>query len=903
MARRLFLIDASSYVYRAFYAVRGLATSKGLPTNAVYGFTSMLVHVLKNLEAEAVGVVFDAPGKTFRDDLFAAYKATRQATPEDLVRQLPYVRAVPRALNLETLEVPGVEADDVLCTIARRAADAGYDVTIVTADKDFMQVVSKQADDPKPGIVLYDDTKQRRIGIDQVVEKFGVPPERVPDILALVGDTSDNIPGVTGIGPKGATELVRDHGTIETLYANLDRVKPRVRAMLEAGREDAFLSKRLATIRCDLELPFDPERFARRPPDRAKMIELFTELEFTRFLKELDVDARQTCLSREKYRAILTREEFGALVDSLKGVPRLAVDLETTSTDPMRAKIVGVSLCAREGESAYIPVGHSYLGAPAQLPLGEVLDALRPILEDPRVGKVGQNVKYDLLVLGRHGVTLAPVAFDTMVGAYLVNPDQGPFNLETLTRRCLSHDKILFQDLVGKGKAMIPFDQVPVESARDYSCEDADCAFRLTPIFEKQVRELGMTSLLEEIELPLVGVIAELERNGVRIDTSYFAALGREFEKRMSGVIQDVYRAAGEEFNIDSPRQLQRILFEKLGLDRGRRTKTGFSTDVAVLEKLAPEHELPAKILEYRGLSKLKSTYIDALPTLVNPETGRIHTSYNQAIAATGRLTSSDPNLQNIPVRTPEGRLIRKGFVPAPGRVLVGADYSQIELRLLAHLSGDPRLGEAFREGRDIHAATAREIFGAATDEARRRAKTINFGILYGMSAFGLGQRLGLEPRVAQEYIDLYFSRYAGVRAWLDRTLAQGEKDGYVRTMFGRRRYVPDLRSRNKMIRGAAERIAVNAPIQGTAADLMKIAMIRVSRRLRGTGALLILQVHDELVLEAPEGKAAEAERLVCEEMESVSRLDVPLRVDVSRGLNWAEMEESFLAPGGGDGA
>lgn len=893
MAPRLFLIDASSYAYRAFYGVRGLATSKGLPTNAAFGFTSMLWHVLRAEKPELVGLVFDAPGPTFRDEIYRDYKATRQATPEDLVRQQPYLRRIARAFNVETLEVPGVEADDVIGTLARRAAAAGHEVVLITGDKDFMQLVTKRAREEGPGIVLYDDMKQLRIGIDEVVERFGVPPERVVDVLALVGDSSDNIPGVRGIGPKTAAELVREFGSVEGILAGLDRVKPRVRALLEAGREDAILSKRLAAIRSDLDLPFEPARFARREPDRAALIEVFAELEFDRFLRELEAEApRRRATPAGGYRLVLTREDLEALAASLRGAPRLSVDLETTSPDPMRARLVGISLCAREGEAAYVPVGHAYLGAPPQLAPAEALEALRPILEDPSVGKVGQNLKFDALVLLRYGVSLRPIVFDTMVGAYLVNPDQGPFNLETLARRWLGYDKARFEDLVGRGKGQLTFDQVPVERARDYGAEDADLAFRLAPILEAKVREAGMGALLEEVELPLLGVLVELERNGVRIDPAYFAGLSREFEKRMFELSREAYRLAGEEFNLDSPRQLQRILFEKLGLARGRRTKTGFSTDVAVLEKLAAEHELPARILEYRGLAKLKGTYIDALPGLVNPETGRIHTSYNQAVAATGRLSSSEPNLQNIPVRSAEGRLIRKGFVPEPGRRLVGADYSQIELRILAHLSEDARLSAAFHEGGDVHAATAQEIFGTSDAEARRRAKAINFGIIYGMSAFGLSQRLGIDARLAQEYIDRYFARYPGVRAWLDRTLAEAERDGYVRTLFGRRRYVPELRSRNRTIRGQAERVAVNAPVQGTAADLMKMAMIRVERRLRGTGAFLILQVHDELVLEAPAERAAEAGRLVREEMERVHPLRVPLKVDVAVGDNWAEMEE-----------
>ncbi len=891
MAPRLYLIDGSGYFYRAFFAVRGLATAKGLPTNAVFGFTNMLVKVLKAHAPEAVAVVFDAPGPTFRDELYSEYKATREAMPEDLARQLPYVKAVPDALNVASVEVPGVEADDVLCTLARRAVERDYDVVIVTGDKDLMQAVTKRVGDERPGVTLYDDMKERRIGIDEVVEKFGVPPERVVDVLALVGDASDNIPGVRGIGPKFAAELVGEFGPVEALLGNVDRVKPRFRGPLELGKADALLSKKLAAARTDLDVAFDPERFALRPPDRRKLCDLFAELEFGSLLKELDAEPpARKAFSSERYRLLGSRRELEAFAGDLRGAKALAVDLETTSVDPMRARIVGIALCAREGEAAYVPVGHSYLGAPPQIPPGEALEILRPALTDPSVPKVLQNATYDALILARHGVAISPVGFDTMVGAYLVDPDRGPFDLKTLARKWLSHDMIRYEEVAGKGKGEVTFDQVPVEAARDYSGGDAEATFRLAPLLETRVRGDGMGEVLDRIELPLLPVLVELESNGVRIDAGHFAGLARDFEKRILSTMEEVHRRAGEEFNVDSPKQLQRILFEKLGLSPGKRTKTGFSTDESVLEKLAGEHEVPAKVLEYRRLAKLKNTYIDALPSLVHPETGRIHTSYNQAVAATGRLSSSDPNLQNIPVRTPEGRLIRKGFVPEPGRLLVGADYSQIELRVLAHCSGDERLSRAFREGRDVHAATATELFGGADDERRRRAKAVNFGIIYGMSAFGLAQRLSIEQRTAQEYIDLYFSRYPQVRSWIEGTIGEARRTGFVKTLFGRRRYVPDLASKNRVLASAAERIAVNAPIQGGAADLMKLAMIRVSRRLKGTGAMLILQVHDELVLEAPEAEAGRAAAIVREEMENAHPLSVPLQVDVSRGPDWADM-------------
>ncbi|HEX7899309.1 MAG TPA: DNA polymerase I [Planctomycetota bacterium] len=891
MAPRVFLIDGSSYVYRAFFAVRNLATSTGLPTNAVFGFTNMLLKVLKAHKPEAVGVVFDAPGRTFRDDLYPEYKATRDAAPEDLVKQLPWIRRVVPALNIETLEVPGVEADDVLGTLACQALAKGWDVLIVTGDKDFMQLVTKKADAPEPGIRIYDDMKERWIGIDEVREKFGVAPEKVVDVLALIGDTSDNIPGVRGIGPKFAADLINEGGSVEEILKDVSKCKARFRAPLEAGRADAILSKKLATIRRDVDVSFDPERFARREGDPAKLSAIFRELEFTKLLQQVDADGPKTqSFSLDQYRLILDRPALDALAKEIAAADTLSVDLETTSKDPMRARVVGISLCATAGRSAYIPVGHAYLGVPAQLPLEEVLAAVKPALENPKIRKIGQNATYDALILRRHGVEVAPLAFDTMVGAYLIDPDRGPFNLETLAKKWLGHDKHLFEDLTGKGKNKVTFDQVPVERARDYSGEDADVVLRLAPILEKKVRDDGLGPVLDTLELPLLRVLMELEGNGVKIDTAYFAALSRDFEKKMTATLLDLHRMAGEAFNPDSPKQLQYILFEKLKLDTGKRTKTGFSTDASVLEALAAEHEFPRKLLEHRTLTKLKGTYIDALPQLVHPDTGRIHTSYNQAVAATGRLSSSDPNLQNIPIRTAEGRQIRRGFVPEPGRVLVSADYSQIELRVLAHMAGDQRLRAAFRDGVDVHAATAKEVFGESGDEARSRAKAINFGIIYGMGGFGLSRRLGIDTKRAQEYIDLYFARYPGVQAWLAATIEEGRAKGYVKTMFDRRRYVPDLKSANRVLASAAERVAVNAPIQGTAADLMKIAMIRVSEKLKGSGAPLILQVHDELVLEVPEGRTEEIEALVRAEMEGVHPLSVPLKVDVSRGPNWADL-------------
>ncbi|HYE98563.1 MAG TPA: DNA polymerase, partial [Planctomycetota bacterium] len=629
---RLYLIDGSSYVYRAFYAIRSLATTQGLPTNAVYGFTTMLLKVLKTHEPDALAVVFDAPGRTFRDDLYTEYKATRQAAPEDLVRQLPFIREVAPAMGIETFEVPGVEADDVLGTLAVQALDKGWDVRIVTADKDFMQLVTKRAEDPQPGIVLYDDFRERIVGIDEVAEKFGVPPEQVVDVLALIGDTSDNIPGVSGIGPKFAADLVREFGSVEAILKDVSRVKPRFRAALENGRADAALSKTLATIRRDLDVVFDPVRFTRRAPDRERLAKLFGKLEFQKLLQQIDADVERTsAFDFTGYRLVLDRASLDTLACELSKAETVAFRVEVSSSDPMRAEVVGLSLCGGEGAAAYVPVGHRFLGAPPQLPLADVLEALSPVLTADRPRKVGQATAADAVVLARHGVEVRPLAFDTMVGAYLLDPDRGPFTLEAIARKFLAHDTIPAEDVTGAGKGRIAFDQVPLDRARDSSGERVEAAFRLAPVLERRVREDGLGRVLDEIEIPLLEVLADLQRNGVRVDTAYLQSIAREFERRMMAAVKDVQRLAGEEFNLDSPKQLQRILFDKLKLNPGKRTKTGFSTDVSVLERLAGQHALPSRLLEYRMLSKLKSTYVDALPALVNPDTGRIHTSYNQA--------------------------------------------------------------------------------------------------------------------------------------------------------------------------------------------------------------------------------------------------------------------------------
>lgn len=896
---QLFLIDGSSYFYRAFYGMRGLTTSKGFPTNAIYVFTSMMVKILKQRKPRFLGIVFDAPGPTFREKTFADYKAHRPPMPEDLAKQIPYIKRIPELFSVSAVEVGGVEADDVIGTLARRATARGIDTVIVTGDKDLMQLVTKELDDSRPGIVIYDDMKERMYGIKEVVDRFGVPPARVADVLALMGDVTDNIPGVRGIGEKTASKLIAQYGGVEEIYRGLDRVEPRWRKILEPERRNAEISKDLATIRIDVPVPLEPEAMTPGEPDLQRLIPFLTDLEFSKLLDAFQgADrVRQRALTTEQYGTILKEEDLQAVWDSLAREETIALDVETSGPDPMRAELVGVSLCAAPGKGFYIPLGHRYLGAPAQLDRSVVLRGLQKLVGDPRKRIVGQNIGFDALVLERCGVTIANIAFDTMLAAYLVNPDRGPFNLESLSREYLGHEKISFEDVAGRGKGQLTFDQIDVERVSRKACEDVDVTLRLVPILEERLRRDGLLKLLQEMEVPLVRVLLDMERIGVRIDAEFLRRLSSEMAARSREIQKEIFAIAGEEFNVDSPKQLQRILFEKLKLSPGKRTKTGLSTDESVLARLAPEHPLPAKILQHRQLNKLRGTYVDALPQLIHPDTGRVHTSYNQAVAATGRLSSSDPNLQNIPIRTEEGRKIRRAFVPEPDHLLISADYSQLELRILAHMSEDPGLVGAFREDRDVHRATAAEVFGLppeqVPDELRSRAKAINFGIIYGMSAFGLAQRLRIDQKTAQEYINLYFGRYRRVKEFLDRVLEQGEKLGYVTTLFGRRRYVPQLASKNWQIRGQEERVAINAPIQGTAADIMKIAMINVWNRYRNEGfsAKMILQVHDELVIEAPEREADRAAEVVRAEMERALEMRVPLKVDVSRGRNWADLE------------
>jgi DNA polymerase-1 len=878
-------------VYRAFFAIRQqLSTSSGLPTKAVFGFKNMLQKLLRDEKPQYLGVAFDERGPTFRHDMDPTYKAHRPPMPEDLVAQVPYIHRLVEAFDIPKLSLVGYEADDILGTLARRFEAEGYAVVLVSGDKDLCQLVTNH-------ITILDTMKDQRIGVAEVRERFGVGPEGVIDVLGLMGDSSDNIPGVPGVGEKTAKELMAEFGSIETLLARLDEVKrPKLRENLRQHSDIARQSRLLATI--DLQTPISvtlPE-LAVGAPRLEALRALYEELEFRTDLQTLSRAPDTSVPQVEKhYRSITSLAELEIEIAALRQAGSFAVDTETTSQDPMRAELVGISLAHHPHEAVYIPVRHSYLGVPSQLDASLVLERLRPLLEDPAIPKYGQNIKYDYIVLQRQGVTMRGLAFDTMVAGYLINPSRRMNNLDALAREYLNYTPISYEDVAGKGARQVTFDQVDIERATTYSAEDSDVALLLTQALRPRLAEYQLEPLFHDVEMPLVEVLAALEMRGVMVDATYLRQMSQHLQVQMEGLLKQIYTHAGEEFNVNSPPQLQHILFDVFKLPTGKKTKTGYSTDVSVLENLALEHDLPRLILDYRQLAKMKSTYVDALPQLMHPQTGRIHTSFNQTITETGRLSSSNPNLQNIPIRSELGREIRRAFVAAPGHVLVSADYSQIELRLLAHMSGDPVLIEAFRAGQDIHMRTAVEVFGVdesiVDSDMRRMAKTVNFGILYGLSPFGLAQRLHISNEAARTYIDGYLARYPGVKECLDGILAAARQQGYVTTLLQRRRYLPDITNANRTIREAAERTAINMPFQGSAADLIKLAMVQLHRQIvtEHLPCHMLLQIHDELLFEIPENAVEEMVPRITETMENVWHLEVPLTVEVGQGLTWAE--------------
>jgi DNA polymerase I len=886
--KTIYLIDGTAYIHRAYHAIRGLSNSRGLPTNAIFGFTRMLLKLMQDRSPEYAAIFLDAKGPTFRHDIYKDYKANRPAMPEDMAVQIPYIKDITAAFNLPIIEMSGYEADDLIGTLARVAEKEGYTVIMVTADKDFLQLITEKAE-------IWDPMKESVIDIQFIRENYRVEPPQMIDIQGLSGDSTDNIPGVPGIGQKTALDLIQTHGSMEQLFNKLDTLpKKKQRQSLENFKDQAFLSRKLVTIRTDAPIPLDVEKLKVRAPDSKKLAELFKFLEFRQLLQSLPERAD---LSRKDYQAVMDREALSNLVGLLETAGLFALDTETTSQNPLQARLVGLSFAVKANQAFYIPCGHNYLGVPPQLDRDEVLKSLKTVLESSEIKKVGQNIKYDWIVLARHGINLEGVVFDTMLASYLLNPSKRAHNLDQIALDFLDHRTITYEDVTGKGKNALSFSQVPLDKAVPYACEDADITLMAKDILIPKLKQLGLDELMATVEMPLVPVLMRMELRGTGIDVDRLRTISKAFEHQLENLEGSIYALAGIKFNINSSQQLGQVLFEKLKLPVQKKTqkKTGYSTDVDVLTALASLHELPALILKHRTLAKLKSTYTDALIGMVNPETGRIHTSFNQTVTATGRLSSSDPNLQNIPIRTEEGREIRKAFVPCAGWHFVSADYSQVELRILAHWSEDQILIDAFLNDEDIHNRTACEVFQVTpemiTAELRRQAKAINFGIIYGMSAFGLSKQLEISQKMAQTYIDNYFARYEGVKRFLDQTIVKARKTGQSSTILGRIRSLPDINSANIVVRQAAERTAVNTPIQGSAADLIKLAMIRVDGALRENKlkAAMLLSVHDELVFEVSPEEIKEVGALVKDIMESVWELKVPLKVHMAVGKNWDE--------------
>ncbi|MBE4952121.1 DNA polymerase I [Haemophilus parainfluenzae] len=922
----LVLVDGSSYLYRAFHAFPPLTNSAGEPTGAMYGVLNMLKSLISQVQPSHIAVVFDAKGKTFRDEMFEQYKSHRPPMPDDLRKQIQPLHDIIRALGIPLLVIEGVEADDVIGTLAVAASKANKKVLISTGDKDMAQLVDDN-------IMLINTMNNTLLDREAVIEKYGIPPELIIDYLALMGDSADNIPGVAGVGEKTALGLLQGIGSMAEIYANLDKVAElpirgakKLGDKLSAEKEMADLSYRLATIKTDVALDITPEQLTLGASNNDQLTEYFGRYEFKRWLNEVmngadsitnnneqptkinhyqatpalaqdnsDEALPAIQIDRSRYETLLTEADLNRWVEKLKQAKLFALDTETDNLDYMAANLVGISFALENGEAAYLPLQLDYLGAPKTLEKTTALTLLKPVLENPAIQKVGQNFKYDLTIFARNGIDVQGVAFDTMLESYVLN-STGRHNMDDLAKRYLGHQTISFEEIAGKGKNQLTFNQIPLEKAAEYAAEDADVTMKLQQVlWEKLSKEPTLEKLFKEMELPLLGVLSRMERRGVLIDSDALFLQSNEIANRLSELEEQAYVLAGQPFNLASTKQLQEILFDKLGLPVIQKTPKGApSTNEEVLEELAFSHELPKVLVEHRGLSKLKSTYTDKLPQMVNPQTGRVHTSYHQAVTATGRLSSSDPNLQNIPIRNEEGRRIRQAFIAREGFTVVAADYSQIELRIMAHLSQDQGLINAFTQGKDIHRSTAAEIFGVTLDEVtseqRRNAKAINFGLIYGMSAFGLSRQLGIGRADAQSYMDLYFKRYPGVQTFMHDIREKAKAQGYVETLFGRRLYLPDINSSNGMRRKAAERVAINAPMQGTAADIIKRAMIQLDQKLQNDPDIaMIMQVHDELVFEVRSEKVAFYSDLIKTQMESAADLVVPLIVDVGRGTNWDE--------------
>lgn len=881
--KRLFLIDGNSFCYRAYYAIKALSTSKGQPTNAVYGVVAMINKIIKEDKPDLLAVAFDLKGPTFRHEKYDKYKIHRKPMPDDLVSQIPVIKEVISAYVIPMFELAGYEADDILATIAKKAEKKDIDTFIVTGDKDALQLVG-------PNIKVYNPHKDKVIyDVEMVKARYGILPSQVTDLMAIMGDPSDNIPGVSGIGEKGAKELIKEFGSIENLFEKLDDVKSAAKQkLLRQYKEMAILSKELATLETGLPLKVNFHELELTSPETTKLVKLFKELEFKSLLK----DVIPSTEFKSEYILVDTEKKLDKLTADLKAQDEFVLDFETTHSDPMLARPVGVSFAWEKEKAYYVPFNLCEM-----LSADKVLGKMRNIFEDKQIKKTGQNIKYEYMILANAGIRMRGVYFDTMIASYVVNPSKPNHNLGDLSIEYLSHKMVPIEALIGKGKNAITMDKVEIERVMTYSCEDSDATYRLKGIFEKELKERNLEELFFNIEMPLCEVLASMEMTGVTIDVGYLKALSQEMERNLNKHKKKIFEHAGEEFNINSHKQLQHLLFEKMKMPIIKRTKTGPSTDEEVLRNLALKYPLANEILKYREFSKLKSTYVDALPNLVNPSTGKIHTSFNQTVTQTGRLSSSAPNLQNIPIRTEDGKRIRRAFIPEhKGHVLLSCDYSQIELRILAHLSGDENLIGAFRRNRDIHKFTASLIYGIdekdVTSEMRSSAKTVNFGIVYGMGPFRLSKDLGIDIEDAKAFIDNYFERYPGVKIYLEDRVKEAKERKYVTTIMQRRRYIPEITNENIRIRNFAERTAINTPVQGSAADIIKLAMININRQMKGLKSCMILQVHDELVFNVVKGELKEVAAIVKDKMENVVRLKVPIEVNIKVGKNWLDLEE-----------
>ena len=887
--KTVYLIDGTAYIHRAYHAIRSLSNSKGFPTNAVFGFTRMLIKLIQDKSPEYVAMFFDSKGPTFRHEIFSDYKANRPPMADDMAVQIPFIKDVTRGFNIPIYEMSGYEADDLIGTVAQKAVTQGFSVIMVTGDKDFVQLVTDR-------ITIWDPMKDETIDHETVVRKNGLEPGQMLDVLGLAGDSSDNIPGVPGVGPKTAITLLKSFSNMDTLYDRIHEVKaPKQREKLLAYKDQALMSRELAKINTHAPIDIDIAAFQLDPPDNEALAKIFKELEFRQLQKAYPVPGD---VSHKKYHAVLDPAALKDLIAKLKTTEIFALDTETTAIDPMVARLVGLSFAVTPDEAFYIPCGHTYPGVPDQLDLEFVLDHLKPVLEDQHDKKIGQNIKYDWTVLFRHGIRLSGVVADTMVASYLINPEKRAHNLDQIALDFLDHKMISYAEVTtDEGKKIGSFSDVQIDKAVPYACEDADITLAAWEKFRPMLENQGLTRLFETVEMPLIPVLMRMEMAGIRVDKDRLTELSKDLALQLEQTEEQIYALAGEAFNINSSQQLGKILFEKLKLPTQKKTKkkTAYSTDVEVLKFLSDRHELPAMVLQHRSVAKLKSTYVDALSELINPETGRVHTSYNQTVTATGRLSSSNPNLQNIPIRTEEGRKVRQAFIPEPGWSFVSMDYSQIELRLLAHYSGDEILIDAFTKDEDIHTRTAAEVFQALpvmiTNELRQQAKVINFGIMYGMSPFSLSRELNISQKMAKTYIDHYFKRYAGVKQFIDETIETARETLMTSTELGRIRLLPDINSKNANVRGFAERNAVNTKIQGTAADLIKLAMIRADAAIieNGLKSRMLLSVHDEIVFEVPPEEMETMKDTGRKIMETIWSFKVPLKVNVAVGKNWAE--------------